>query len=672
MQTSSSLPLSLLLLLLVSVSFVSSQSNFCLTTATTTLNTTRFIDPDALQFNLSSANAAQCRHLCCATGGCVAFSLATTANADNWYTCLLHQTPLLTTQQSDNYTAALVNSATDPQQQLVPTVFHENHRLTNAMEAPGAQPWTAANCSDAPLMPGWIALEATLTSNGSYTCRAFSYFTSIVENDYDHTSAILLSHAVPQPTPLDYDYALSTHASPIRGWNTYNSYGSVPPESVILANAKTMATLMLSAGYRLVSLDWGWWFDLSGGVTLDETGRYQPAADRFPSSAGGKGLKPLADQLHSMGLLLGVYEDAGISIYFNNTGENHVPVGEQCVWPGNSYFLDWTQPAAQEWLDTKVQQWAEWDVDYVKIDCVGSIAGVQNVFMYSTSIARSSRPDMMLSISPGYNGDTQSERIISPYVDEYRVAVDQHDLWDQPISFYPAMPQAVDFAMKLEGLYAGLPMLPNVANSSAPQRLTFPDMDILPFGVIYSMAQGGNLTLSAFNYTQQRTAFAIWCFYRSPLLYGGRLTPSDIDQPSIDIATNERLLHIHQNGYDTRTIYWEEHAWLVVGSAREELGEEYLLVANINSTRPWLVAVQTGLSSSGDCDWLEVWSGQVWSKQASVQVQLGYAESAVFIIGNCTQQGTAGRDGGKGRMGRTVVVSKPTVPLAGSSRVRDE
>ena len=671
-------PLCLLVLFLSSsVTFVHSQSNFCLTTATTFLDSTRFVDPDALIFNLTSANFARCRHLCCSTGGCLAFSQATVANVDKWFTCQLHQSPRLSTQYSDNYTAALINTATDSQQQLLPSLTLTNTRLTEAVQVPSTQPWTAANCSDATVLPGWIALEATPTSTaGQYTCRAFSYFTSIEADDDTHTTVILLSHAVPQPTPLDYDYLLSTHQSPMRGWNTYDSYGSVPSESVILANAQSMAAHMLHAGYRLVSLDWGWWFDLSGNVMLDPTGRYQPAADRFPSSKGGKGLKPLADQLHSMGLLLGVYEDAGISIYFNNTGEHYVPVGEQCVWPGNSYFLDWSQPSAQEWLDTKVAQWAEWGVDYVKIDCVGSIAGWQNVFMYSTSIARSSRPDMMLSISPGYNGDTASERIISPYVDEYRIAVDQHDLWDEPVSFYPAIPQAVDFAIKLEGLSAGLPMLPNTVNGSVQhqQRLTYPDMDILPFGLIYSMAQGGNLTLSAFNHTQQQTAFAVWCFYRSPLLYGGRLTPNDIDMASIDIVTNERLLHIHQNGYRTLTQF-TEHTWLVVESGRAELGEQYVLVANINSTAVWEVEVQTHMSSSGECDWVEAWSGRVWSKQPSVNVSLSYAESAVFIIGNCTQQQTGGVsvvDIGTVVNGKpTTSSSKPVAPVAGS-RVREE
>ena len=633
-----SLTASLLFLILVAnAAPAHSASNFCLSAATIPVPGRRFVDPDALLFNLSRGYSVDCQTLCCSTAGCVAFSLTNTANADKLFPCYLHQSPTLITQQSDNYTATVVNTDSDPRKQTVHTLTLSNVRLTDALILPNTVPWTASNCSAAlpNVFPGTIAVEAVPTSTpGQHHCRYIGYFTSISADTTSNATATLLSHAVPQPTPLTYNYSHSSTASSIRGWNTYDSYGGVPPEDIVMANAESMATHMLAAGYRVVSLDYGWWFDMHGGVTLDELGRYQPAADRFPSSAGGKGLRPLADKLHSMGLLLGVYEDAGISIYYNNTGSHHVPVGQQCVWPGNSYFLDWSQPAAQEWLDGKVQQWADWDVDYVKIDCVGSIVGWQNVFQYSTAIARSSRPDMILSISPGYNGDTQSERIIAPYVNQYRIAVDQHDLWDEPNSIYPAIPQAVDYAIKLEGLYAGLPMVPNAANrSKEQQRLSYPDMDILPFGRIYSMPQGGNLTLSAFNHTQQQTAFAIWCFYRSPLLYGGRLTPGDLDLDSIAIVTNHHLLHIHQNAYRSSTTF-VNHTWLTVRTGREELGEEYVLVANINSTALWEVEVDS--SSGGECDWMEAWSGRMESGVKSVKVGLPYAHSAVWIIGNCT------------------------------------
>ena len=40
---------------------------------------------------------------------------------------------------------------------------------------------------------------------------------------------------------------------------------------------------------------------------MDEYGRLVPAENRFPSSAGGKGFKPIADYVHSLGLKFGIH-----------------------------------------------------------------------------------------------------------------------------------------------------------------------------------------------------------------------------------------------------------------------------------------------------------------------------------------------------------------------------
>jgi len=49
-----------------------------------------------------------------------------------------------------------------------------------------------------------------------------------------------------------------------------------------------------------------------GEHEMDEYGRFQPAENRFPSSAGGKGFKPLADYVHSLGLKFGIHIMRGI------------------------------------------------------------------------------------------------------------------------------------------------------------------------------------------------------------------------------------------------------------------------------------------------------------------------------------------------------------------------
>ena len=259
--------------------------------------------------------------------------------------------------------------------------------------------------------------------------------------------------------------------------------------------------------------------------------------------------------------------------------------------------------------------------------------------MYSTAVGRSTNPDMILSISPGWNGDLASERTIAPYVNQYRLQVDFKDLWDTPVSFYPAVPQQVDFASRMERLYPGLPM---VESSSTERRggvrLSFGDLDILPFGWIYSMAKGGSTpTWSAFNESMQRTVFSIWCFYRSPLLYGGSLREEHLDHASLAVVTHPTLLHIHEVGYLTAT-HFVEHTWLSIYGGRAELGEQFILKANINSSAEYVDTMSYG-GGAVRCDWREAWTGRVELATSVVVVRLNYSQVNVWVITNCTAEG---------------------------------
>ena len=51
----------------------------------------------------------------------------------------------------------------------------------------------------------------------------------------------------------------------------------------------------------------------SGYDVIDEWGRPIPDPVRWPSSTGGNGFKPIADQVHSMGLKFGIHVMRGIS-----------------------------------------------------------------------------------------------------------------------------------------------------------------------------------------------------------------------------------------------------------------------------------------------------------------------------------------------------------------------
>ncbi|MPC53659.1 Alpha-galactosidase A [Portunus trituberculatus] len=99
-----------------------------------------------------------------------------------------------------------------------------------------------------------------------------------------------------------------------------------------------MAELMaeegyLNAGYNMISLDDCWL-----AHERDEQGRLQPDPDRFPS-----GIPALANFVHGKGLKFGIYEDLGT---------------KTCAG----------YPGVLGHLQTDANTFAEWGVDYIKLD----------------------------------------------------------------------------------------------------------------------------------------------------------------------------------------------------------------------------------------------------------------------------------------------------------------
>ena len=92
--------------------------------------------------------------------------------------------------------------------------------------------------------------------------------------------------------------------TPPMGWNSWDCYGAAVDEPTVRQNAAYMAEHLQVFGWEYVVVDIQWYqptatshaYEPFAELTMDEYGRLQPAPGRFPSSAGGKGFKPLADR----------------------------------------------------------------------------------------------------------------------------------------------------------------------------------------------------------------------------------------------------------------------------------------------------------------------------------------------------------------------------------------
>jgi alpha-galactosidase len=145
------------------------------------------------------------------------------------------------------------------------------------------------------------------------------------------TSVILLTPAASGQS------SASLAQTPPMGWNSWNKFGCNVSDKLIREMADAMVSSgMQAAGYQYVNIDDCWQVsrDASGTIVADPT--------RFPA-----GMKALADYVHSKGLKLGLYTDAG-----TGTCEK--------------------RPGSLNHEDQDAKTYASWGIDYVKIDWCNS------------------------------------------------------------------------------------------------------------------------------------------------------------------------------------------------------------------------------------------------------------------------------------------------------------
>lgn len=312
---------------------------------------------------------------------------------------------------------------------------------------------------------------------------------------------------------------------PPMGWNSWDCFGSSVTEDEVMANAEFLATHLTPSGWDTVVVDIQWYESDPGHhdyrevsrPELDEWGRPLPAVNRFPSAVGGS-FRPLADRIHALGLRFGVHVMRGVP---RAAVEQGLPVlgapgatcasiadpDNVCPWNPDNVGVNMTAPGAQEYYDSLAAQFAEWGVDFIKLDDV-LYPPVQTaeVAAFSRAIDRSNRP-MVLSLSPGKQLSTVHVESLRMHSQMWRIS---DDLWDD----WPQVREQFQRAARWAPLQ---------------QPGAWADADMLPFGRIGIRGHVGRDRLSRLTTEEQRTVMTLWCLLRSPLMFGGHLpdTPAE-------------------------------------------------------------------------------------------------------------------------------------------------
>jgi hypothetical protein len=384
---------------------------------------------------------------------------------------------------------------------------------------------------------------------------------------------------------------------PPMGWNSWDSFAATITEEQARANAAVMAAKLLPHGYDVFTVDIQWYepgavgFEYRVGVELamDANGRLLPATNRFPSAAGGKGFKPLADHAHALGLKFGIHLMRGVprlaadrNLPILGTPYHCGQIADRvniCPWNSDMYGVDMTQPGAQAYYDSVFRLIASWGVDFVKVDDIARPyhRNQSEIEAVRRAIDRSGRP-MVLSISPGETALSAAAHVAN-HANLWRISDDFWDEWPLLLSQFKRL---ADWAPHL-------------------RPGAWPDADMLPLGLL---ALGKRKT--RFTPDEQRTMMTLWSIARSPLIMGGDLRA--LDAETLALLTNDAVLAVNQHGTASRQLFRTGNhvAWI---SRDTRSSARYLALFNIGDTAEEVGADLGALGLPGTARMRDLWAG---------------------------------------------------------------
>ncbi|XP_024544878.1 alpha-galactosidase [Selaginella moellendorffii] len=265
--------------------------------------------------------------------------------------------------------------------------------------------------------------------------------------------------------------------SPPMGWNSWNHFACGINEQLIRQTADAMVSSGLSRlGYRYINLD-DCWADSS----RDWQGNLRAKSSAFPS-----GIKALADYVHSRGLKLGIYSDAGYQTCSKQQ-------------PGS---------LGREYQDAAT--FASWGVDYLKYDNCGNngVSPRTRYHVMHDALVKTGRP-IFYSLCEW--GQDNPATWASNVGNSWRTTGDIADNWNSMVSRADLNNQWASYA--------------------GPGHWNDPDM-----------LEVGNGGMSVEEY---RTHFSLWAIMKAPLLIGCDIR--SIRQDYLGILSNWEVVGVNQD-----------------------------------------------------------------------------------------------------------------------------
>ncbi|HUA45831.1 MAG TPA: NEW3 domain-containing protein [Solirubrobacteraceae bacterium] len=368
--------------------------------------------------------------------------------------------------------------------------------------------------------------------------------------------------------------------TPPMGWNDwYSEHCGVSAQSVEQTAREMVANGMAAAGYQYVNIDDCWmapYRDAAGNLVADPT--------RFPG-----GIAPVAAYVHSLGLKLGIYEDAGTST---------------CAGYPGSYGHE-AQDAAT---------FASWGVDYVKYDrCdipYGDFPGESEQEVdatlftrMSTALRATGRPIVFSVCDP------------NPGVDAWTWGRTVANLWRT----------TPDIQDNYASMLAGFEGTVDLYSSAAPGGWNDPDF--------LQIGNGGSTP------TEYQSEFSLWAEMAAPLIASTDI--GDLSAAALAIYENANVIAVDQDPLGRPGVPISSAGGLWVLTRQLSGGDRSVVLFNSTDTATTITtsAAAVGLRRAPGYSLYNLWSNSVTESGGQISAFVPAHGVAMFRLAPESRQG---------------------------------
>ncbi len=394
---------------------------------------------------------------------------------------------------------------------------------------------------------------------------------------------------------------------PPMGWNSWDCYGAAVTEEQLIGNAEYMRDNLKQYGWEYVVCDIQWYepkaknndYNNFTELCMDEYSRLIPAENRFPSAKEGVGFKAIADKIHEMGLKFGIHIMRGIprqAVHRNtkilgskSTAREIAHHFSVCPWNTDMYGVNPRADGAQEYYNSLFKLYAEWGVDFVKVDDIANTefkphepySAREEIEMIRKAIDNCGR-DMVLSLSPG-PAQTEVADHLCRYANMWRMTGDFWDVWEK----------LYDMFSKTEKWYKYV------------SEGCWPDCDMLPLGNISvnGTCHGPQNRYTQFTKDEQITLMTLWSVFRSPLMFGGEMRNND--SWTLSLISNEEILDVNQNSHSAKPVF--DDGKTVIWQAVSSRDNPIVALFNADEEKKTLQADLEEMGISGEYKIRDLW-----------------------------------------------------------------